>query len=772
MAVLPVRRWLPAVVVLGVCALLAATNRGTASSTDTHMADPCPGICGRVSAADTGEPISRFTLAIFSADRPEFPAPQFRMPAGYPVPPGPLIETLDISSADGSFAIAPPNATAVFVGASAPGYWPRESAAVRPGAGALEIKLERRGRVTMKVVDERGRPIAGAAIHHDSPGWPLAVAIDSVRRDQPFARSDQGGEVSLEEPYLAEMPLLVLSESMIPQRMTIEKGRRKTEVVLHQGIALRGVTRSSDGKAMVAAVEARCEGMEPIRALTRVDGTYYFEALPRRRCELHASRDIVDEGRSLDPIQGLATVDLSAGAPATDITIPPAGIVRGRITGLGRIEGGYMVVARNGDEIVEFPAASNGAFERRLGLAQWKIQGRFEADGTRLQTAEAAVAIKDGERRDVELPFMNRTTLRVLVNEQPLGTTIAFEPESPDVSTRVRTGPTREGLYELAGLERGRYRARFAYGLSEYETTIDVPSSASDVALQLYDGRIRILDRNGAPVHGDFRIERSEPLRSAITRVTEEGTKFSQFGNGDFRAHDLFAGTYRVAVSSDGYRDTNVEISVPGEPVDVVLETRPRPFPRPAQPSPATGEQLAVLEPVMSDLATMAREFWKVTGGTRGRLVVADETVSRPDLRHAWFEREENAEALERLERRDVMRAYTKASSVIRRLPRESRPGILMAPFDELPLLPPGMWSEATSEADLFDPGAMEQRWDKASGFVFLTAPGISADGKEAVAAASIYLGGGSLIVRLYRLVRQDGRWLVSSHIDFEFGGC
>jgi len=117
------------------------------------------------------------------------------------------------------------------------------------------------------------------------------------------------------------------------------------------------------------------------------------------------------------------------------------------------------------------------------------------------------------ELREVELPFVNPASVRITVNERPLLIPISVEPVSFGVSTRVSTVPSRNGLYEIVGLEDGSYRARIADGSTEYQAEFRVPSQPTEIAVQLHEARIRLSDSNGAGVRGEIRIERGEPRR-------------------------------------------------------------------------------------------------------------------------------------------------------------------------------------------------------------------------------------------------------------------
>lgn len=100
----------------------------------------CAGICGRVVNEENGQPVTRFTVALFAAETRR-PRQAVRLPEGYPVPPGPLVETFEVESAEGILTIDHVPAGGVYLGIAAPGFAPHETDVLRAGGARIVINL-------------------------------------------------------------------------------------------------------------------------------------------------------------------------------------------------------------------------------------------------------------------------------------------------------------------------------------------------------------------------------------------------------------------------------------------------------------------------------------------------------------------------------------------------------------------------------------------------------------------------------------------------------
>lgn len=285
----------------------------------------CKGFCGRVVDANSGDPIPKFTVALFAADDPRG-APRYALPPGFPQPPGPHIDSTKISSAEGFFDVDTRGAANVYAGIASRGYRVREIGPHPAGDVALLIELERIRTIRGRIVDTTGRAVAGAAVHRGDVSKPLPDLLDHVRDRRPIAVSDDAGQFEVDEPVLPSIELLVTADSFLPRRFGLRQTDEKITVTLRDGVALDGLVHSVDGVPVAAGavVEARCDGDEPLRIFARADGRFRFAVLPRSRCRIIGSRALIERDYALVPAppHGTASVDLEAGAASVVVEIP------------------------------------------------------------------------------------------------------------------------------------------------------------------------------------------------------------------------------------------------------------------------------------------------------------------------------------------------------------------------------------------------------------------------------------------------------------------
>lgn len=744
-------------------------------------ASTCSGVCGRV-VDGSGKPVTRFTVRIFSAA----PGSRFgvvvRLPAGYPANPGPLVRTAEIRSSDGWFDVDPHGAMRVVVGISAAGYRSHQTAPFEPAANrpAL-VTLVPSHRIRVRVRDENSRPVAGAKIYYDIESRPLAESLRTAAESKPLARTNSDGAVFLDEPVLPRASVLIVGERHVPTRVTFARGSPAVEAVLHEGVVLRGTVREASGSFLAgAAIEARCDGWPPFQTLARTDGSFVFERLPRVVCGIVAARDLVNDDDLhavvLDPIRGSATADLRGGAARAEVVIPPSGRISGRLTGLDRHADGYAAFARRGAEIVPLVVRSDGNFARRLSPGVWDLYGTFDTAATHLETAHASVQVADGQESRADLPFPNATTIRISVHEWPPSSTeLTLEPHDPAIRTRARIVTSTAGVWQISGLDRGTYTASLKQGEWKIAGEIEVPSK-SNIDVPLYTAELYVHDAAGSPLDADVRILQSIPAVEgvSITRVGEMAQRLGAAGNGRHVQWETPPGTYVVSIRAAGYKDTTDTLILPGQAPRVVLQTIDRPYGRLPSPPMLEASKLAVLRAVIADLNVRAREIRRARGEAgRGRLVVADQTVAHPSTITMWVDSEREAKyaRLKWLKERPLFHTFDRDQSV-HTLPHQIVPGVLTVPFGIVPVRPPREWNHMTSEAELFDPRGIAERWDKATAFVLLSSPQLSPDDTEALMTVALFTGDFPA-TRLYWLVQRNGGWVVKESWDVDTApGC
>jgi hypothetical protein len=360
-----------------------------------------------------------------------------------------------------------------------------------------------------------------------------------------------------------------------------------------------------------------------------------------------------------------------------------------------------MTFVRRGNELLRLPTSSSGAFSAALAPGRWTIFGAYEDGGMHLETAEVAVVVVDGRTTKVELPFANDTTVRVTVDGAPLITDMTLEPRSVAFDTRARLLPKPAGRWRVVGLHAGAYVGRFELAQWKVEFDLDVPSSR-EVDLTLHPADIQVRDRDGESIDAEVRVVggRGDRLRYSTDEPLRADSR-------------LPAGTYDLAVHARGYKDATATIVVPSAPIPITLETRDRPFPRPADLTLLADEEAAVIAAVLRDL---------------GDVTVADQTVQWP----AGLERH----------------------APVGRLPPLAAARTIA--LSEVALRPPREWDSVAAESQLYIPG-------KAA---LLTTPVIEGDQAFVVVTRDN-------ASQLYRLTRKGGRWEVvgKDYVEVDEGG-
>ena len=736
---------------------------GSTERTPSASRSSCAGVCGTVTDATTGKPIGEFTLALFAVDG-GVARPAVALPSGYPQMPGPLITTTTIRNAAGWFDVSPGAATRVILGISARGYSRQETQPFVPDAKPLGVPLVHAPQLRLEVSDESGRAVAGAAVHYDSPARPLTETLRSAELSLPLARTNEQGVATLDQPELASLSVVILKEAFVAERLTIARGVASSAVRLRAGRTLRGVVRLASGAvASGAAIEARCDGFEPMQTLARRDGTFELAGLPAARCDVLAAREMENGDRAvvLDSVRGSAVADLRRDAASVAVVIPPSGRVSGKLTGLDRIEDGYAVTARRSAETVALRTSTNGGFSGRLAPGAWTLSGSFDEEGTHLETDSTRVDVADGDVRQASLAFGNATTVEIRVEDQPLSGPLTIEPKDGSIRTRAQINPRTPGLFEISGLSPGVYVARFSYWQWDLSADLLVPSRRQ-IALRRHQLALDIGDREGRQVYAQVEVTRRPAAPSGITISHRTGSALLA-GNaeGHYVGWELAPGAYEVSIHAAGYRDARAEIVIPGTPPSITLQTIDRPFARPAIVETLGEPGVAVLKAVVASLQNVVRDRWRQSGETAtGRLVIADETLRHPGPDTI---RTEDA-AIEQLQARPLFNSFT-SDTAIHRIPHDAIEGVLAVRFADVPTVHPNAWDQARTEFAMIDGYGAGLRWDRAAGIVLLTSPEVNPANTEAIVLAKLLVRGTAL-ERLYLLRARDGGWRIVETID------
>lgn len=214
------------------------------------------------------------------------------------------------------------------------------------GETRLEIVLTRAQRVFGRLVDEEGRPVAGAPLNvsyvtrtttRDAEG--NENRHTRVEGHPALAVAAEDGTFSFHRRLPASVQIVPEADGFLPETKTLEpiaEGGERGEldlgnVVLRAGRTLTGRVAKADGGDPVAgaALEARWSGRESgshgsVRGVSEADGSFRLEAiLPGRQVTLTARKE------KLAP----KTLAISPETDSVDVLLSSGGRVKGRVCG-------------------------------------------------------------------------------------------------------------------------------------------------------------------------------------------------------------------------------------------------------------------------------------------------------------------------------------------------------------------------------------------------------------------------------------------------------
>lgn len=444
------------------------------------------------------------------------------------------------------------------------------------GENRLDFRLEAGSRVSGRVVDEGGSPVAGAVIGTSRTGGHLGFGRSDVTSDDSGAFELEGLEpgtytltarkegyagATLEDVQVGPAPLSGLELRM--ERGALVTGR------------LLGVELNDLANATVMAGDA---GGQRLAAMGTVDyeGRYRVEGLTPGDWTLVAS---LGEGKA---------------AAIERITLEPGQAELYRDIDLGA---GYTVSGRVllGEEpVVGAMVTMMGQEQARAGLTRTDHRGAFELPGLEGGTYRLLVAGMGGpgsHQQDVEVRGDQQITIRIPVapvtgrvtsttGDLLVGAEVyldAVDVGETGFGQPVRTG--EDGRFRFPSAPEGRYRVRaemegHAPGEVAVEVRDGLPVDGIEIRLEPSGGlvlqvttpsgrppfRVRVagLDPAAAPPPG-------QPLRAAFTDQVTLGE------GGRVRLGRVPAGTWRLLVAGDGTAVTEVTATSPGPPVAVSL---------------------------------------------------------------------------------------------------------------------------------------------------------------------------------------------------------
>ncbi|HET9226523.1 MAG TPA: carboxypeptidase regulatory-like domain-containing protein, partial [Thermoanaerobaculia bacterium] len=293
------------------------------------------------------------------------------------------------------------------------------------------------------------------------------------------------------------------------------------------------------------------------RAQTGEDGIFRLQPVASGRYRLQARASGVAPAELASPV-----VVADRPVEGLEIVLRQGATVSGRVLGLSPEELAVVTVIAHG-KAAERPAAldSEGRYELRdLEPGDWRLSASLW-QGERQVEARVPIGPSDRQlHRDLE--FSPRVTLsgRVLFDGEPLGaSTVAVRGERFSLERSVVSGS--DGTFVLRDLEPDRYwiGVQNSQKRIAHNDTLDLQESR-EVEIRLEAGAVagRIEEKgSGEAVSG-----------AVLTLRPTQGPEFvmSDYTQPDGSFHILHVppGTYRLAVSANGYAPIEQQVSVTG----------------------------------------------------------------------------------------------------------------------------------------------------------------------------------------------------------------
>lgn len=730
----------------------------------------CDVLCGRVVDAATLKPVGRYTVAIFATDAAA-PRMMVGLPPGYPLPPGALISSFEVSAADGVFEVPPVKAQKIVVGIRATNHLAFQSREiVLPGRERLDVRLERAWQVKGKVVDDDGRPVARTSIYNDTPSSELTVVLQNLRgAATPIGRSDADGRYSIDDVQNNGIPLnvIAIAPGLFPQRAQIPVAGPATayDFRMRRGVSVSGIVVDDAGAPVRHAFVEEHTGGESLRVGTDERGRFRFEALPPGNTRFAAARELVENvyARRTELAFG-ATIDADpAVTRELRIALPAAGVVRGRLAGLALIDSNYRVSVRCGTWVQSAPGGPRGEFRITVPAGECDVRGQYTDESSSLETDTKHVTVSDGSETVIEPSFLNPTELKLTVNGTPLREKLSLTREGASSPALSLFGG--DNSYRLAGLRSGRYEATFEMLGSAYRFPIDIGSGAElAVELTLSAPRIEVVNARGGRLSPSIDVIRAS-YAPGQPRPVQDRLELS----------GMPAGEYELRLRAPGYQERIVALRLPGDAMTVTLDAKPLPFTHTDAAPPVPQDEAAVIAAILTQQWGEARHFWmRDARQARGRLVVLSETAlprldagliyggAGPEHERREYRAVADSPAFPSLK---AVAADVRSLDALR-----GTPGILLQPWSRLPLAAPERLERAATEVEAIDGDAFYERYPEAAGLVTVSRAAI--DGDEAV----VFVG--RMMVQsigewLVRLRRVNGEWRIqSSAAVYEEPGC
>jgi protocatechuate 3,4-dioxygenase beta subunit len=470
----------------------------------------------------------------------------------------------NFTSEDGSFVLdnVPPGRLELIV--EAPGYVEGRvpGLLVEEGKtiGGVEVALDTGVRLFGRVTGPDGAAVPGVLVSAEEDRGLVMMTSDRTT-------TDGAGEYAIEAVEPAEKTFIFRKEGFLTERKTVKLAGREVrlDVRLSRGREVTGTVVDENGVPLAgASVSARSAVQDSGMRITRTDsnGAFRFEGLAPGRYTFRAEKSGYVTGEARD-------IDLDAAMAGVRISLTGGGTIVGLVRGLPEREFSTVVVSAVGS-MGGRPASgrvdSSGAF-RIEGVPTGTVRVSATAGDftSRRVTAPQSVEVAAGSEVTVDLEFKSDVLIRGRVSRQgrPLDNAmVVFNPLDAKVRTRSSTRTGANGIYEISGLEPGRYEVgvidmqRFA----SFDTTYEVVGSATfDIDVRGSEIRGRVVDSDSG-----------QPIADATVTLQKASAEPSFLGNlsvvtdaaGNFSFDTVSPGSYRARAQKERYGQSIVDLVV------------------------------------------------------------------------------------------------------------------------------------------------------------------------------------------------------------------
>ncbi|HWW62316.1 MAG TPA: carboxypeptidase-like regulatory domain-containing protein, partial [Thermoanaerobaculia bacterium] len=367
-------------------------------------------VTGRVFDKGTHQPVTTFQAGVSMS----------RSTGGMAIMMPPLLRSF--TSDDGSFTLENVPSGPLQLIVNAPGYTTARLANLTLEEGkaleGVEVALDAGTRVTGRVTDPSGTPVAGASVRLDAFNQRRGARTLEGGGE---ATTDDSGEYTLESMEPGEKTLVASHNSYLAAQKTVEIAGKEQRVdfQLTSGLRVTGQVMT-EGGVPVGDASVRAQSASSGFHETRTDagGMFSMENLSPGRYNFSASK----QGQVTAE---LADYDISSGA-AIRLTMKGGGTLYGRITGLTESDlANTTVNARNSESGISSASVDpTGAF-RIEGAPTGTVRVSATLSrglGERRTSSLKTVQLDPGSMQEVNLEFLGDTSVHghVTRNGRPL----------------------------------------------------------------------------------------------------------------------------------------------------------------------------------------------------------------------------------------------------------------------------------------------------------------------------------------------------------------